>query len=532
MSLDDTIQIANTLIHDIEASSEAPSFQLPPGASLRGVLVIDTDQRIISTDANLSKILGVDLENILGLDHGQVVKDHLKHRFKDTDAYESSCNWLKDHPEEVLDDALEVSGPENRVVHRYSAPLYNADRNCIGRVEIYSDITRRRELEAAVSQAYKELREAQEQLVQSEKLRAIGEIASGVAHDFNNTLGIILGNIQLLLRVQKDDFARAKLEAAEKAALDAAETVRRIREFTKTTFQEPKSALDLACVASEVVEMMKPTWENTSHARGYSIEVNVETDHAPAMANAPEIREVLTNVLLNAVQSMPDGGSIIVKTGCSDDFSWVRVADTGVGMSDDVRSRIFDPFFTTKGVEGTGLGMSVAYGIIKRHGGKIAVDSELGNGSIVTIYLPKADGLELADTPEPVREQESDLRAKILVVDDEEMFADVLVEMLSECGHAVCVARSGPEALEQFREDQFDLVFTDLGMPEMSGWQVAREIKGIQPETPVVLLTGWGTVLDENELEGSVVDMVLSKPVRLEDLSSVVSEALGRIAER
>ncbi|HOM71424.1 MAG TPA: response regulator, partial [Armatimonadota bacterium] len=134
--------------------------------------------------------------------------------------------------------------------------------------------------------------------------------------------------------------------------------------------------------------------------------------------------------------------------------------------------------------------------------------------------------------PEPVREQESDLRAKILVVDDEEMFADVLVEMLSECGHAVCVARSGPEALEQFREDQFDLVFTDLGMPEMSGWQVAREIKGIQPETPVVLLTGWGTVLDENELEGSVVDMVLSKPVRLEDLSSVVSEALGRIAER
>ena len=221
---------------------------------------------------------------------------------------------------------------------------------------------------------------------------------------------------------------------------------------------------------------------------------------------------------------MPEGGKIEISAGRSKRLSWVRVKDTGIGMTDDILSRIFDPFFTTRGVEGAGLGMSVAYGIVRRHDGTISVDSKPGEGTEVTISLP-------ATSTKPIkailREGEPPKPAKILVVDDEEVFAKVFEEMLSQCGHAVCVARTGEEAIEQFKKSNFDLVFTDLGMPEMSGWQVARTIKRIQPKTPVVLVTGWGTKALEEEADGAQVDMVLSKPVRFEELQSIVAKALS-----
>ena len=505
-----------------------PSFQLPAGASTRGVLITNTHHLVTFTDPNIFDLLAVSPGDLLGRDFGEVVRTVLKHRFEDPDAFEASCRWLRDHPEETSEDVLQVVGSEPRVLHRYSTPLFDAESNCLGRAEIYSDITMRRELEASVRRAYAELHAAQEQLVRSEKLRAIGEISSGVAHDFNNTLGIILGNIQLLLRTTQDERARTKLKAAERAALDGIDTVRRIQEFAKTQPREPGTVLDLGALAAEVVEMMRPAWEDAAQAQGRKIEVRLEpTAGAFVVGSAPEIREVLANIFLNAIQAMPSGGTIDISTGCSKTSSWVKIADTGVGMAEDVRRRIFDPFFSTRGVEGTGLGMSVAYGIVRRHGGSISVESEPGRGTVVTVLLPAAREMVVESEPHPQAELRAPQPAKILVVDDEEMFAEVLFQALSESGHAVCVARSGADAIEQFKEGQFDLVFTDLGMPEMSGWQVARRIKDIEPRTPVVLLTGWGAALDEAELDQRQVDMVLSKPVKLETLSSVVAEALG-----
>ncbi len=174
------------------------------------------------------------------------------------------------------------------------------------------------------------------------------------------------------------------------------------------------------------------------------------------------------------------------------------------------------------------MGMSVAYGIVSRHNGAISVESEPGKGTVVTVLLPAASDAPILKDTRPPEEIAGARPANILVVDDEDMFAQVFVEMLAECGHAVCVARSGEEAIKQFRKDPFDLVFTDLGMPEMSGWQVARSIKSIAPGTPVVLLTGWGMSVDEAELAKSRVDMVVSKPVKLSELSSIVAKALGR----
>lgn len=508
-------------------ASGSPSFNLPTAASRRGVLVVGADDCITSTDAMLCELFGVSPSDLIGRHSSDVVRNILKPRFQNPDEYEESWNWLRQHPDEVMEGVLDLSGEEKHVVHRYSAPLFDENHSCVGRVEIYSDITRRRELESAIRRAYQELKETQAQLVQSEKLRAVGEIASGVAHDFNNTLGIILGNLQLLVRSVDDENVLTRLQTVERAALDGVDTVRRIQEFTKTNPEARPSLLDLSELAAEAVEMMRPAWQGAAHAQGCSIDVSLDLgEGAYALGSGPEIREVLANIVLNAVQAMPEGGAISVSTGRTGKTSWIRVADTGIGMAEDVRLRIFDPFFTTRGVEGTGLGMSVAYGIVRRHGGTISVDSEVGKGSVITINLPSVEQINVEETEVSEEVVVAVTPVRILVVDDEEMFADVFVEMLSEFGHVVSVARSGAEAISRFKETRFDLVFTDLGMPQMSGWELAREIRSIDSRTPIILLTGWGASLEQKDVEESSIDMVLSKPVEFEKLASVIAEAL------
>lgn len=484
-------------------------------------MLFDRHGVVTGAEPNVFTLLSIPAQNVLGKTAAEV-HDTLKGSFKDQADYALGFRRLRESPHEIFEDVLELQGG-NRVIHRYSAPLFDESGSCLGRVEIYSDITRRRRLEQAAKRAYHELRNTQEQLVQSEKLRAIGEVAGGVAHDFNNTLGIILGNIQLLLRTAKDETSRSRLRAAERAALDGVETVRRIQEFSKIGASAPKSPVDLSAIAEEVIEMTRPVWENRSQGR----EIRVETDFAPkavAMADGSEIREVLVNILMNAMQAMQDGGTMTVSTGRSASQAWVKIADTGRGMTEEVRKRVFDPFFTTKGVEGAGLGMSVAYGIVSRHRGRLSIESQLGKGTVVTVVLPAAEEEIIAAAP--TSEESCVGRAKILVVDDEAMFADVLAEMLAECGHEVTIARGGAEALDVFKEKDFDLVFTDLGMPHMSGFDLARAIRDIRPETPVALLTGWGAAVDKDELERSAIRVTLAKPVSLEKLSSVVAEML------
>ena len=512
--------------------SASLSFNIPAEAGTRGIIVTDADHQIRFTDSRICDLLGIDPSDVMGKDVGELARA-LKDCFRNPDAFEQQCDWLRRNPHETAEDVMELVIPEHRILHRYSTPLLDENRNPVGRIEVYSDITKRRQLEESnitlykqVCSAYEELKATQDQLLQSEKLRAVGEIASGVAHDFNNTLGIILGNIQLLLRTLDDPKASQRLQAIEQAALDGAETVRRIQEFTRIQPDEPLSVVSLGALVTSVVDMLKPSWQDLMEARDRWIDVELDlAEDAFAAGIAAEIREVLANVLLNAIQAMPEGGVISVSTGHSDTSAWVGIADTGVGMTEEVRKRAFDPFFSTRGVEGTGLGLSVAYGIVKRHNGRILIDSNPGEGTTVTVFLPIArEGLEKQVGEQPA--EPSVLPIRILVVDDEEMFAQVFVDMLSECGHAVCIANSGREAIEQFKARPFDLVFTDLGMPEMSGWQVARSIKDIEPDTPVVLLTGWGMEVDEERLAESEVDMVLSKPVKIEDLSAIVSQAL------
>jgi signal transduction histidine kinase/ActR/RegA family two-component response regulator len=375
-----------------------------------------------------------------------------------------------------------------------------------------------------------ELKQAQDQIVQAEKLRAMGEMASGVAHDFNNVLAVVLGNIQLLLH-QLDHLGpeeiREGLKVIERSSKDGAETIRRIQEFTGVRRDKTFITLSLNEMISEVVNITQPRWRDQAQKKGIQVELTTQLGDIPVvMGNPSELREVLTNIIFNAVDAMPKGGELAITTQPqAEDWVEVTIADTGIGMTEEVKKRVFDPFFTTKGVTNSGLGMSVSYGIIKRHGGEILIESEPGEGTKFIIHLPTGYGGEEALVKEVTRVKES-RQARILVIDDEDSVRDVLSRMLKTRGHQVVVASNGEEGIERFRSEHFDLVFTDLGMPKLSGWEVGKTIKGIDPKVPIAMITGWGVELDRQKLSESGIDLSISKPFNFDQVISLVSEAM------
>jgi signal transduction histidine kinase/ActR/RegA family two-component response regulator len=381
-----------------------------------------------------------------------------------------------------------------------------------------------------LKQTLQELKKAQERIVQAEKLRAMGEMASGVAHDLNNVLAVVLGNIQLLLH-QLDHLSpeeiREGLKVIERSSKDGAETIRRIQEFTGLRRDKEFVSVSFNEIVTEVVTITQPRWRDQTQKKGIQVELTSQLGDIPSvMGNPSELREVLTNIIFNAVDAMPKGGRLTIATQPqSEDWVEVRIADTGIGMTEDVKKRIFDPFFTTKGVKNSGLGMSVSYGIIKRHGGEILVESEPGEGTTFIIHLPTGYGGREAVVEEvtPIK----DLRqARILVIDDEDSVRDILSRMLKTKGHQVVVASNGEEGIERFRSEPFDLVFTDLGMPKLSGWEVGKTIKGINPKIPIAMITGWGVELDREKMSESGIDLIVSKPFNLDQVIHLVSEAM------
>ena len=382
------------------------------------------------------------------------------------------------------------------------------------------------------NQALEHLRAAQDKLVESEKLNAIGLIAHGVAHDFNNVLGSILGRAQLL-RAQLHDPALIKhAEIIEKAAADGAETVRRIQEIGRSEQDQVDAfiPIDATAIVEDVLELTRPKWE----ARSVDV-ATVGSPGAQLKGNASELREVLINLVHNAVDAMPPlGGTVRLSVEASGDRCLIRVTDTGTGIPPALLSRIFDPYFTTKGDHGTGLGLSVSQSIVRRHGGELKVTSRTSGadrGTTFTLDLPAlAAGAAIRNAslpPLPSSAAHPAGRARILIVDDEENIREILSEMLLIGEHEVVMAADGAEALHKLRTDpSIDLVFTDLGLPGLNGYEVAQEIKKIRPDLLVGLVTGWGATLDPDKARSQGVDMVISKPFRFEQVLGLVDEAL------
>ena len=381
-----------------------------------------------------------------------------------------------------------------------------------------------------LKQTLKELKQAQDQIIQAEKLRALGEMASGVAHDFNNVLAVVLGNLQLLLHTLGQltpDQIREELKSIERSAKDGAETIRRIQEFAGMRRDREFTSVSLNQLATEVASITQPRWRDQPQNKGIKIELTKNLGDIPSiLGNPSELREVLTNIVFNAVDAMPTGGQITVTTQPqAHDWVEVRIADTGVGMTEEVKRRVFDPFFTTKGVTNSGLGMSVSYGIIKRHGGEVLIESEPGKGTTFVLHLPVGYGEEDPEV-HALKASRGISPARILVIDDDPAVRDILARMLRTRGHQVTAVGEAEEGVERFQKEGFDLVFTDLGMPRLSGWEVGKAIKGMNAKTPVAVITGWGLELNREEMRESGIDLIVSKPFNFDELGQVVAEAM------
>ena len=380
-----------------------------------------------------------------------------------------------------------------------------------------------------LEEALIDLQRTQQQVIQEERLRGLGQMASGIAHDFNNSLTPILGFSELLLESDEslDDKEKVKRYAQmiNTSARDAAKVVSRMREFYRKRDEGERLALaNLHDLVAQAISLTQPKWKDEAQAHGVSITVETDLQQVPAIpCNESELREVLINLILNAVDAMPEGGTITLRTRPDGEYVALEVSDTGEGMTEEVRNSCFDPFFTTKGAQGTGMGLAMVYGIVLRHEGTIEVESEVGRGTTFIIRLP-VQARSFSQAKDASVGQVLTGALHILVVDDEPAVRQLINEYMRQDGHTVETAADGREGLEKFRSSTFDLVLTDRAMPGMSGDQLAGTIKQEAPGISVILLTGYGEMMKDTDEKPAGVDLVVSKPITIADLRRALAQ--------
>jgi signal transduction histidine kinase/ActR/RegA family two-component response regulator len=389
-------------------------------------------------------------------------------------------------------------------------------------------------VEASAAQAEQAERERmREHYAQMEKLSALGELASGVAHNFNNTLTGILARAQLMLDAKDMKDIRRGLRIIIQTAEDGAKTVKRIQDFARQRRDQDFVRIDVDQLMLEVAEITRPRWKDHAEAANVHIKlVRQIGSNSVIMGDAGELREVLVNMVFNAVDAMPDGGTLTLSTQDAGDQVVMTVEDTGTGMSEEVRSRIFDPFFTTKGKAGMGLGLSVSYGIIRRHEGRVEVESELGKGTTFRMTFPivgESDTQRIHEAG-PLLSARADGTLRVLVVDDEDYVRELLADILVREGCEVSLAGEGREALRLFDSAEYDAVFTDVGLPGMSGWEVARAVRERDRAVALAVITGWGDTVTPEEQSEAQADWIVPKPFTVERIAGLVGEISARKA--
>jgi signal transduction histidine kinase/DNA-binding response OmpR family regulator len=452
---------------------------------------------------------------------------------RESEAFQNRLRELNADPSQADESEWELATDPPRIVQRYSSPMRSQVGEVVGRVEVYTDITESRRLYT--------------QLLNSEKLRAIGEMASGVAHDFNNLLASIVGQTELLHPDDQPPTTRQAIATIRQAALDGARMVRNLQGLARPRVETPSTAADLNETVQLAVEMARPRWAGAAlHGHG-AIEVRLDLADSATLARVAidpaELREVLLNLLFNAADAMPDGGRIEIATrpGRKPSTADVVVRDTGHGMPERIRARIFEPFFSTKGPKGSGLGLAVAYSIITRRGGGIEVESRIGEGTTFTLALPHVPIAPITPTTggQPAKRAESSLPraakdaaslqgARILVADDEPGLVAIVRQLMERSGAQITTADGGKAALEALQNPRtkFDVVITDLDMPDVDGWAVASAVRTHKPGTHVVMLTGWAGEIAPEDFKARGVDVVLAKPCSRAELEAAIGNLL------
>ena len=414
-------------------------------------------------------------------------------------------------PESEL--ALEIDG-QRRVYELNRNELFREDDKPTGHVVVLRDVTERKR--------------AEQELVQASRLGAVGELSLGISHNLNNILTGITGPVSVLAqRPDLDESGKEHLQAILASAERARDLIRRLGETTRDRASE-LAGVNVNDIATEAVRGARPRWQDEAQAAGRNIEVVTALEEIPLVtANRAELYDALLNLLINAVDALPKGGRIDVRTHLEPGAVVVEVSDSGVGMDDATRQRLFEPFFTTKTGVGTGLGLSTTYMAVRHWGGEIDVDSNPGAGTIFTLRLPVWNGPvpEQAAAPAPVVAAAAVEAARVLIAEDEGIIGMMLVDQLRADGHEAECVSDGTQAREVFAAGCYHLAILDLGMPGVPGDQLAREFRAQDPHLVTILATGW--TLDAGDARRLAADLYLQKPFTIDRVRVVVGAALA-----
>jgi PAS domain S-box-containing protein len=473
----------------------------------QGVCILDSEGNVRRANHAFLRIMGGEITKIIGRSPAVLFRDPSIFRRLLGRAAESEAGPVQKIDSEIINSAGEVHLADISIVK-----MAANSPEPPGYLVVLDDVTGKKA--------------SFDKILRSEKLAALATLSAGVSHEFNNLLMAILGNIQLVLpRIESKELVR-KLECLEKAVLDGSNTVRRLQRLTEREADLHGTGLnsDVEEAVRDVVELTRPRWKNLTERSG--IEIDIELDLAAgcfAAINASDLREVLTNLLLNAVDAMPEGGTIVFRSHRRGGEIFLEVSDTGFGMSRHNAEKIFDPFFTTKGVGNSGLGLSVCWGLLVRNGAEIQVKSRKGLGT--TFYL-KFQAVDKVKNPPAADPKAGKIACRLLVVEDDPDILSLMRDMLRLKGHKVVAVSDGRKALKLIETDKFDMVLTDLGMPGVSGWEIAKQAKARNSKAPVVMITGWGIQYKDEELSERGVDLMLAKPLSWDKLLGAVDRML------
>ncbi len=396
-----------------------------------------------------------------------------------------------------------------------------AELELIGVFRMFSEtILANARLVRDLKKANEKIKESSSRLADSETMAALADMSSGIAHDLNNTVGSVVGRLQLMKMKCTDEKLLSSLTKVESAALEASETVKRLQQFSSSVKAKGLAKIDLVALLRAYAEKQDNAWQELADRKRVEVVTAIDALDAVISATAEDVLVILDKLITNAIEFAPEGSAVQVTLSQSEKEIVISVADRGPGIPQEMRARIFYPFFTTKSSRGAGLGLAIVYGIVSRLGGKISVLSEPGSGSLFRLTFGRTEAP--SDISEITRKTLKVSNLRVLVVDDDDQIRDILSDMLTLDGHAATTCHDGYAALQSLDTGAYDLMITDLGMPGMSGLDLAGAAHEKHPGMPIAMITGWGTQLNEEEIALRGIRAVIPKPFHLKDVKALV----------
>ncbi len=516
LDMDRFLSILNQVVKrkqaDVEREKSETKYHKLIETAQDAIICIDEDGIVKMWNQSAEKIFGYSKAEITGKPIDIIVPDEYKKQHQ-----EGLKRFINTGISRIIGKTVEVSGitkGKKLIPVEMSLAAQKIEDGNYFITAIIRDLTERKKMEGM--------------LLQSEKLKSLGTVTAGVSHDFNNILAVISGNIQLLEGRNIDNKELTNtISTIERAVKDGAEITRRMLKFTSSEKDTTGFVLyDINELIKQAIDFTAPRWRNMAQAKGknYHIETDGTEKVCSILCNPSEIREALVNIINNSLDAMPDGGCISFSTWSKMDKVFMSISDNGVGMADDIKKKVFDPFFTTKGVGGTGLGMSMTYGIISKHDGEIKLDSKKGKGTTYTLHFPipakAGNSKETSDVKQEIRSK----GLRIMVVDDNEEVCRILDKFFSSRGHMVRTVDNGTEAIILTKIDDYDIVFCDMVMPEVYGYEVIKALNKLEKRPKIGLITGWGESLMPMEEEEYKVDFIIKKPFNFSELIRLIND--------